>query len=522
MGFSRKRKSKTKGIRWLAVAHLDGQQVPLGTYDNKELADDAWQHAETQDRRRTGGSSVLASRMTFAELVQEYFSSAGLEATTRQSYRSHCRASLLPEFGEQAIGDISVSQIGRWQNEMIAARVTARTRLNRRVTLSSILQFAVNNGWLSFNPVKATVAPKRAPMLRRRPVLTPEQWPTLRREFNEYGPETQLFVDLAIDTGLRYGEQADLRRGHVVTRRGKTHLTVETVVVWPGESNSSNGDVVERKFYTKGVDDRRVSLSDSVAERLQAHIERHRLGPEDLLFHQDRLRQEHAAWRAARDEEKQVSWAMEWEARLAAVPPPEGRFVTVLPDGRTRSGAHGNPNTFSLGCRCDHCRFANTQYQRQRRAARRQGEPVRRGPAPRGRPDLREPWVSPQWWGEIVWRPARDRAKFSWLHWHDLRHAHATWMLAAGEDIRKIMLRLGHKNLATTEIYLGLLENPDDVTAFMGRYYEAFQAMERGELAAEPMLEQSAAAPSEDELAGLLGTLPPERVAALLTQLLSR
>lgn len=54
--------------------------------------------------------------------------------------------------------------------------------------------------------MRGTRAPTKTALQRRRTVLKPEQWPALRREFNEYGPDTQLLIDVAIDTGLRFGE----------------------------------------------------------------------------------------------------------------------------------------------------------------------------------------------------------------------------------------------------------------------------------------------------------------------------
>jgi hypothetical protein len=96
VGRVRRRRSKNHGTRFLAIARLHDVDVALGTYDTFEDAVDAWQSAEVAARRRAGGPTLAASRVSFAELVELYFESAALEATTRKSYRSHCTAHLLP------------------------------------------------------------------------------------------------------------------------------------------------------------------------------------------------------------------------------------------------------------------------------------------------------------------------------------------------------------------------------------------------------------------------------------------
>lgn len=133
-----------------------------------------------------------------------------------------------------------------------------------------------------------------------------------------------------------------------------------------------------------------------------------------------------------------------------------------------------------------------------------------------------------------MWRLALRRAGLEWLHWHDLRHAHATWLLAAGVPVRSVQNRLGHRNLTTTttEIYLGELTDADDVASYLGAYHDIFQAALRGELwdpsaEAERQVLQAAStaaspAVSVDAIGELLAQLPPEQVAALLTQVLTR
>ena len=47
---------------------------------------------------------------------------------------------------------------------------------------------------------------------------------------------------------------------------------------------------------------------------------------------------------------------------------------------------------------------------------------------------------------------------------HDLRHTHASWLLAGGGDLQTVKERLGHASIATTEKYLYTLPDTDDST----------------------------------------------------------
>ncbi len=44
---------------------------------------------------------------------------------------------------------------------------------------------------------------------------------------------------------------------------------------------------------------------------------------------------------------------------------------------------------------------------------------------------------------------------------HDLRHSHASWLLAGGADLQTVRERLGHQSITTTEKYLHTLPTAD-------------------------------------------------------------
>jgi site-specific recombinase XerD len=62
-----------------------------------------------------------------------------------------------------------------------------------------------------------------------------------------------------------------------------------------------------------------------------------------------------------------------------------------------------------------------------------------------------------------VWQPAAKRAGLGTdVRFHDLRHTHASWILAGGADLKVVMERMGHTQLATTQRYLHTLDDAND------------------------------------------------------------
>ena len=74
-----------------------------------------------------------------------------------------------------------------------------------------------------------------------------------------------------------------------------------------------------------------------------------------------------------------------------------------------------------------------------------------------------------------VWLPAVKASGIDFgVRVHDLRHAHASWLLAGGADLKGVMDRMGHAQIQTTQKYLHTLpdtdqKNLDALTRMTGR-----------------------------------------------------
>ena len=67
------------------------------------------------------------------------------------------------------------------------------------------------------------------------------------------------------------------------------------------------------------------------------------------------------------------------------------------------------------------------------------------------------------WFRERVWKSALSAAGIDQrVRIHDLRHAHASWLLSGGADLQVVKERLGHGSLRTTERYLHTLPDADE------------------------------------------------------------
>ena len=219
----------------------------------------------------------------------------------------------------------------------------------------------------------------------------------------------RLLVETDVETGLRWGELTELRVRDL--EFGTRMLTVNRAVVEVHPRFHPEGGRFLVKDYPKDREYRRLKLSVHIVAKLKADVNKLGLGRDDLLF------------KAPADEGPRVR-----KRRLVADLDSLG---LTEPNAAGRRYRHGTMTGYSLGrCRCEHCRAAYARYRAERRAS---GEDDPRA----GRVVDTDGHLSRHWFRTQVWLPALKAAKLDVeVRMHDMRHAHASWLLAGGAHSR--------------------------------------------------------------------------------------
>jgi integrase len=430
MGFSRKRIGRDGKPRYTAYYRdIRDEERSAGTFGRKKEADDAWKAAEAGVSAGKRGDPSRGRQLFQAYVLDKWLPNHQLEPGVRSEYLRQIRKHLLPFFGPMKMRDVMPEHVRQWVTRMKAQGVPARTIQYCKVSiLNAIFTTALADEVVTVHPSRGV----KTPTVAQRPVriITADEFELLYKALPD--ADAQLLVETDIESGLRWGELTELRVRDLdpVSRI----LTVSRAVVEvPPDEHPSGGRFLV-KDYPKDKEYRRFRLSAQITAKIMAHIEARGLGPDDLLFSYrapDRPAARH---------------------RPAATQSPG----MTDPNERGRQYRHGTLTAYNAAkCRCEHCRDAYASYRAARRAAGKDNPRLPRARETDGH-------IPADSFRRQVWYPARDAAGLAGLRVHDLRHAHASWLLAGGADLQVVKDRLGHASIVTTERYLHTLPTADE------------------------------------------------------------
>ncbi|RAY10674.1 site-specific integrase [Actinomadura craniellae] len=432
MGFTRKRIGRNGTVRFQALYDdVKGVRQSAGTYATEKEANKAWQRAEAKLAEGRLGDP-RRGRQTFKTYVEEkWLPNHSMEPSTRESYTRHINLHLMSEFGPMKMRDILPEYVREWVVKMQRKGASPRTiQYCKASILNATFTTAFDDQVIFLHPSKGV----KTPTVPRKPrkIITAEQFDRLYRALPT--ADAQLLIEMSIESGLRWGELTELRVKDIDL--DTRILTVSRTVMELSRDYHPTGGRFLVKEYPKDKEYRRLKLSTQITEKLRTHVEAERLADGDLLF-------------VYRNDDGPKSRPRQ------PVDPDE--LGLTEPNEAGRRYKHGTMTAYNLAkCRCGHCKNSYAVYRAKRRADGRDN------PRP---PRLRDTdgHIPRDWFRRQIWDPARTVADLGFKpRVHDLRHAHASWLLAGGADLQVVKERLGHSTIATTEKYLHTLPDADE------------------------------------------------------------
>ncbi len=417
MGQSRKRVGRDGQLHYTAYYEdARGHRRSAGTFTSLKAANKAWQQAEAKVAEGRGGNSHRG-RQLFERYVEDvWFPNHVMELTTRQNYTYSLNRHIMPTFAGYRMVDILPADVREWVTKLQVDGVNPPTIRYAITVLSAIFTTALNDQITFLHPCMGVKTPTVA--TKRRRIITPDQFGALYNALPTH--ELQLLVETDVETGLRWGELVELRKKDIDWDTGV--ITVSRVAGELAAKFNPDGQRFFVKQYPKDTEWRAVTLSEHMFNQLEEHARV--LKPNDLLFN------------APQPTEPR-------RRRSGTLPDPETLGLTD-PNEKDQQYRHGTTSGYGPGrCRCQHCKDACAAYRAVRRAA---GKDRPRQPR---RLDT-DGHIPRAWFRRMIWNPAVQAAGLTFqVRFHDLRHAHASWLLAGGADIQVVKERMGHSSITT-------------------------------------------------------------------------
>ena len=230
--------------------------------NHKKDADSAWKTAEVRQAEGRLGDP-RRGRQTFQRYVEgEWLPNHVIEVTTREGYTYSIGKHIMPWFGPLRMNQIMPADVREWVTHLTQTGVSPASIRTLKSILGAVFTTALNDQVTFLHPCKGVRTPTVAPQLLT--VVTPEQFDILYQALP--GGHAQLLVETGIESGLRWGELAELRPRDLDP--ATCMLTVSRVVVEVNRKFHPDGQRFLVKHYPKGKKHRRLKLSRQVVAKL--------------------------------------------------------------------------------------------------------------------------------------------------------------------------------------------------------------------------------------------------------------
>lgn len=390
-----------------------GKQRSAGSFATKAAAMDAAEAAESRLNQPEPDESVFATMPLKDYFYEHYLQFPHVQKKTQLVYESCFRMHIEPTLGHRMVGTIRPKDVRNLIKPYLAKNQVYLAH-KIKTTLGSVFKALLDEEAVTENPARGVRLPHASPDPFT--PLTPDDFKRIVPHLPS--PETRFFARFLIGSGCRYGEAVGIQVNDF--NPDTREMSIRRRVSMVGKKNSQDGSRFDIREATKNGHKRVIPLSESLAQEFMTFVSEHGLANDDVVFQRDIMFDDDPA-------PLQVTLGDTWESG-------------------NRKFQHGTQYSYVTGkCRCELCRTAINVYRRSYQGAHRKA-------ATRVGNDAI--YMRPERWSR-AWKDAVLAAGIDWNpRTHDLRHANATIMVAAGVDIFEVQQRLGHRDIATTTIYL--------------------------------------------------------------------
>ena len=232
----RQRKDKSG---WWAFVHHQGKRTKRHFHTEKEARHfSELLSAQLKLSEFNGEASPLADRNRQMPTVKTYltdwlhvYAEVHCKKTTAHGYRTMCNQHLVPVFGDRKLDEVTRADIKRLIADLSGKGLKKQTIHNILTPLKEAYHHAMDEGFVSSNPVARTgrLTHSREDRRLHMSPLDAEEVKTLLQHTREKVPSLYAILLCAVRTGLRQGELIGLQWSDIDFRSG--FLEVRRAVV---------------------------------------------------------------------------------------------------------------------------------------------------------------------------------------------------------------------------------------------------------------------------------------------------